>query len=346
MKYRTFIDGDFFDTSGIADYIVSYDKKYNFAHIEFESDEACDIWNKMKWQEYYDKGCHIFALDENGNRYELSADGIGEATPGKFSYEKNYKRQCDDKDSRRKISEQIERRAEKYAESGICKSRLQIGKYKAFTYVDRENKISFPYRLKRSKGTAKQPLVVYFHGAGALGFDNLKPWFEFRPIGKKLKNYNANILLPQAPKPAHADKLLCYSADVAKLIKELCREETVDPRRIYLVGTSFGGSCVWQLLLDNPEMFACGVPVMGCLPLLINSKQVKFDSLKNTPIWIAHASDDDNVTIESDDFCFEQLKKLDAPVKYTRFDKYGHGMSKYFYRDEKWAEWMFRQERP
>ena len=65
------------------------------------------------------------------------------------------------------------------------------------------------------------------------------------------------------------------------------------------------------------------------------------ERLATTSLWIAHSSDDDNVTIDSDDYCFDKLQKLGADVKYTRWDKYGHGMANKFLAKENWTEWMF-----
>ena len=68
------------------------------------------------------------------------------------------------------------------------------------------------------------------------------------------------------------------------------------------------------------------------------------EKLVTTPLWIAHSSDDNNVTIDSDDYCFDKLQKLGADIKYTRWDKYGHSMSGKFYKTEKWTEWCLSKE--
>ncbi len=75
-----------------------------------------------------------------------------------------------------------------------------------------------------------------------------------------------------------------------------------------------------------------------------NCKEYDFELLKNMPIWIAHSSDDKTVEIDSADECYNQLEKVSAPVKYTRWDEFGHGMSGRFYRTEPWVEWMFNQD--
>lgn len=90
-------------------------------------------------------------------------------------------------------------------------------------------------------------------------------------------------------------------------------------------------------------MFAGAVEAMGCYygyDLLTDDVLKK---LSEIPIWLAHASDDTVVLIASDDYFYDKLKSLGADVKYTRWDKYGHGMSYRFYRQEPWSEWLLQK---
>ena len=47
--------------------------------------------------------------------------------------------------------------------------------------------------------------------------------------------------------------------------------------------------------------------------------------------------------IKQDDIIAEELKKCSGSFKYTRWDKYGHGMANKFLGKENWTEWMFSQ---
>lgn len=178
-------------------------------------------------------------------------------------------------------------------------------------------------------------------GGAAIGHDNLKQILEYRQmLHRQLKNYDCNILVPQQP---------CSSADseyfdaVIQLVGTVCDEVNADTKRIYIIGTSGGGVATWEMIYRSPDLFACGIPVMGRMIFDKDNEDIHFERFLSTPLWVAHSSDDDNMKIDSDDYCVDILKKIGADVRYTRWDKYGHKMSSKFYKNESWAEWMFKQ---
>lgn len=176
-----------------------------------------------------------------------------------------------------------------------------------------------------------------------MGSDNLKQLFDNLPLYKQLIKTDCNILLPQAPFGSNrGEAMQNYIKSIKRLADELPAD--FDRKRIYIIGTSFGGCCVWQLVYLFPEYFAATVPVMG--GLCPDRRYEKYDirRLVKTPIWAAHSSDDTNVKIDSDDYYAAELKKLGADIKYTRWDKYGHTMSGKFYRTENWAEWCLSKK--
>lgn len=226
-------------------------------------------------------------------------------------------------------------------EDGIRK--IHGGKFSSYKYTDKANKMSIPFRLFETK-EKNRPLFVLFHGAGALGHDNIKQMFDNIPLYRQISETDCNILFPQAPYGANRgyDLIQSYIKSVKNLIDELPID--FDRNRIYIVGTSFGGCCVWHISYLFPGYFAAGVPVMGKLFFDNDFSCYDVESLAKTPLWIAHSSDDDNVTIDSDDYCFDKLQKLGADIKYTRWDKYGHSMSGKFYKEEKWTEWCLSKK--
>lgn len=176
-----------------------------------------------------------------------------------------------------------------------------------------------------------------------MGNDNLKQLFDNLPLYKQLLKTDCNILLPQAPFGSNrGEAMQNYIKSIKRLVDELPAD--FDRKRIYIIGTSFGGCCVWQLVYLFPEYFAAAVPVMGGLCLDRDYEKYDIGLLVKTPIWAAHSSDDTNVKIDSDDYYAAELKKLGADIKYTRWDKYGHTMSGKFYRTEKWAEWCLSKK--
>lgn len=68
-------------------------------------------------------------------------------------------------------------------------------------------------------------------------------------------------------------------------------------------------------------------------------------SIKDVPIWIAHAANDGIVSIAHDDLAAKKLTELNASFRYTRSEKYGHFLAARFLLKENWCDWMFRQRK-
>ena len=240
----------------------------------------------------------------------------------------------------------LEKKSKIYSYSTFNNKR-GYSKFKSFEFYNKENNICYNFRIKRAK-SVNQPLVVFMAGGGCHGYDNFKPLYEYYThLHKQLKNYDCSILIPQSPcssnfiSPSNKD----YISSVVELTKEISVNVNADINRIYLIGTSFGGWCTWNMIYNSPDMFACGIPVMGCF---LNNAEIKgadFERFRKTPFWIAHSSDDDNVPVTSDDYCFDRMKEIGIEAKYTRWDKYGHKMCNRFYKSEPWAEWMFDKKK-
>ncbi len=234
----------------------------------------------------------------------------------------------------------------KFSDSVII-NKKSYSKFNSFEFYSKKYNVNFNFRLKTSK-SLNQPLVIYMAGGGCHGYDNIKPIYEYyNHIHKQLKNFDCSVLIPQSPSSSNfiAPTIYDYIGAVSELIYSISSQIDVDNSRLYLVGTSYGGWCTWNMINNNPNLFACGIPVMGTLLGGVNDSEINFENFRSTPLWVAHSSDDDNVSIKSDDYCVEELKKLGIDVKYTRWDKYGHKMCNRFYRNELWSDWMFNQKR-
>lgn len=327
-------------------YIVNTSDNESVFKLEFDECQKEEFFRDMHIDSYMDLGLPAVYIGEDGYLYSFFKDGTikkGEKCSSKL--EKQLWR------GRIKLSKKI-RRDKKYWDKVISKiNGKQIesisesfGGYNKYIYINSEKNYVIPFRLKESR-RKNAPLLIYYQGAGALGHDNFKPLFEFKSFlfGKKIPD--CNILIPQAPYSSNfgANTIEDYVANCIGLINTVSENSKIDLNRIYCFGTSFGGGCVWQSLYDYPDMFAAAVPVMGMLMDCKNKLPQLVRNYKNTPLWIAHSSDDNNVKIDSDDIVYNELKKINPSIKYTRWNKYGHNMAKYFYRREPFIAWMFSQ---
>jgi predicted peptidase len=133
------------------------------------------------------------------------------------------------------------------------------------------------YRLLRPADGAgrRVPLLVIFHGSGAIGADN-RGQLETVPKGWAVpsmrSDYPALVVVPQ-----FASRAASYAGNGAtlesratpaleaalELIDELRRDPSVDPARTFAIGFSMGGSAVWNAILLRPGMFRAAVAISG-----------------------------------------------------------------------------------
>lgn len=342
LKFRCLIDDCLCDIAPFAPYTVKGKSDSGLVLIAFDESELDTIRKLFKENVrdgYISRLNHIQLEGSDGNLYIMSQKAVEKKEKMPHSIMRAYKYYYSYKKKENKGQEWIKKNQTKY-KNGLVKT--SGGILPAYKYID--NDICFPFRLHVSKETNK-PLFVLFHGAGALGNDNVKQLFDHIPLYKQVLKEDCNILLPQAPFGSNRgdDKVQCYIKAVKKLIDELPVD--FDRKRIYIAGTSFGGFCVWHIAYLFPEYFAAAVPVMGGLYFGNNFNGYDLHRLTKTPLWVAHSSDDTNVRIDSDDFCVSELEKLGADIKYTRWDKYGHSMYKRFYKNENWVEWCLSKKR-
>ncbi|MBQ7118039.1 MAG: prolyl oligopeptidase family serine peptidase [Clostridia bacterium] len=336
LKFRCLIDDTLCDITPFKPYAEKCDYDLGLVLITFDEGDLDTVRQLFKEnvREGYESYLNNIQLEgSDGCLYIMSQTSADKKEKMPHSIMKAYKYYHNYKKKERKSKDWIKAVGEKN-NNGIVK--LPCGNYR---YIDKENEMCFPFRLHKSK-KAGRPLFVLFHGAGALGNENIKHIFDHIPLFKQLSKYDCNILMPQAPYGANrgGDVLIQrYIKSVKKLIDELPYD--FDRKRIYIAGTSFGGFCVWHIAYHFPGYFAAAVPVMGGLYFDCHFGAYDIQRLAETPLWVAHSADDMNVRPDSDDYCVAELEKLGADVKYTRWTEYGHSMYRKFYKTEKWAEW-------
>lgn len=344
MKYYCVLTRE--DESKLKNYIVHKNETGDVFLISFDENDKEDIIKNTDISVFIDGKRKIYKFD-NGEIVPFS-DKKFSFTPAVW-----YKKFCRVYSNMHKEQLCRDNKLRKFSATYINKSGIDISAFKSFEFVDKENEIVYPFRFKKSKGNKSEPLVIYFCGAGAVGMDNMKPFFECVPMLRQLNKYNCNILIPQSNTDVNYNrdydelnfKLDRYTKSVGNLVGLLKENYNIDKDRIYVFGTSFGGFCTWRLVYHNPELCACAIPVMGGFDDIIeNSVYTDFERFVNVPIWAAHSSDDECVSIKFDDYAVERIKKLGGNIKYSRWDKYGHGMARHFYKKEKWCDYMFEQK--
>jgi predicted peptidase len=173
------------------------------------------------------------------------------------------------------------------------------------------------YRMYEPKAHSPRPLILFLHGGGECGTDNLLQLSGTLGAIKLAERFpDMYVLAPQAPDygmsmqemfakiKSHGDPFkVCIGGDtdigigdrgwnrdyvgrVCDLIRKLIAEGKVDAERVYAIGMSMGGAGVITTVSVAPDLFAAAVPICPSMngdsyPLLANWPSV--------PVYIASA---------------------------------------------------------
>ena len=229
--------------------------------------------------------------------------------------------------------------------------------FEAHLFRDAQGK-TIPYRLlkPRNETLDKYPLVLYLHGTGERGADNKK---NLTYIGTVFaapamrRQYPAFIAVPQCPEKdnwvAHEGyfggvPLAAQPAEplrlTIELVRQLMREYPVDPKRIYLIGISSGGSAIWDLLERSPGQYAAAAPFCG------SGDPAKADRLTDIPIWAFHGALDIVVNPNTTRTMITAIQKAGGHPLFTEYPGVYHNCWSGTFRNPAFFAWLFAQKRP
>ena len=221
--------------------------------------------------------------------------------------------------------------------------------------------------LPRSAEVKKNlPLIVYVHGGpwargpgwrwqgdvqflASRGYAVLQP--EFRgSVGFGDKHFRASF----------KQWGLSMQDDLADGARWAIAQGIADPKRICIMGASYGGYATLMGLAKDGDLFRCGVDWVGVsdillmfdahwsdmsnewkrygMPMMIGDRQADADKLAATspvnlakriqnPLLIGHGRVDRRVPIEHGKRLYDAVKPHNAQVEWVEYDKEGHGWS-------------------
>ncbi|MGZ4828648.1 MAG: S9 family peptidase [Candidatus Angelobacter sp.] len=207
------------------------------------------------------------------------------------------------------------------------------------------------------------PLVLSVHGG---------PWarddWGFDPVGQLLANrgyavlqvnYRASIINVPYMNAANGKIGTLTDDDLTDAVKWAIKEGLADPKRIAIMGASFGGYSVLRALSLHSDLYACGVDVVGPADLatLMNTipdywKPVKKRWLRRigdvtadqalneklsplyhaadirVPLLIGHGQFDPRVTLAQSEKIVETIRKNGGKVTFVVYPDEGHGFAR------------------
>jgi predicted peptidase len=235
-----------------------------------------------------------------------------------------------------------------------------VEEFKPHTYIN-EKADTLLYQLlspQVDNRDQKLPLIIFLHGAGERGSDNMKQLTHGSSIflnQENQKKFPAYVLFPQCPEsdywasvkvdrsqmPLHLDfdynRPITESLSlVVSLIKKLKQEKPIDANRIYVVGLSMGGMGTFEIIHHYPELFAAAIPICGGGDELQFSKRAA-----KLPMWLFHGDADGVVKVDYSRAMLNRIKKYNKSVRYTEYKGVNHNSWDYAFKEPDFLSWLF-----
>lgn len=215
------------------------------------------------------------------------------------------------------------------------------------------------YRLYEPEAYGPRPLILFLHGGGGSGEDNLLQLTDTLGAIKLAERLpDMYVLAPQAPSGGvsmeaafakmHGNPFLVqlgedtsndkndrgwnreYLGRVCDIIRKMIREGKVNPKRVYCIGMSMGGFGTIKTVSEAPDLFAACVPIC---PSMNGESYPILENFPDVPVYVASGYIDHQKSRHA--YILRAIQKLwekgRTDVKYTLFTEeelaaYGIGL--------------------
>lgn len=216
-----------------------------------------------------------------------------------------------------------------------------------------------PYRLfipGAYDGSQSYPLIVWLHGAGGAGSDNLRqiqgdqiPGTRIWTTPENQTRHPAFVMVPQARGEwdysgypylhgKRSDRLTAPLLQVLGIVESLQKEFRIDSSRIYVAGQSAGGFGAWNLITKKPGVFAAAIILCG------GGNPDLAERAKDLPIWSFQGRLDREIR-DSNRRMIAAVEKAGGRPRYTEYTNLGHDIWDRVFQEPGLVEWVFAQHR-
>lgn len=227
---------------------------------------------------------------------------------------------------------------------------------------------TLPYRLLLPRdydSSEKYPIVLFLHGAGERGNDNVKQLTHGSRIflqGPIRRRSPAIVVFPQCPEDSYwsnvninrdektGKRTFNFQPDgpptkamdlLLDLEKELLTTMPVDSSRIYVMGLSMGGMGTFEIVRRMPNTFAAAIPICG------GADTSTARAIRKTAFWVFHGANDDVVPVKHSQDMVAALQSFfnSAPMQFTVYSNTGHNSWDQAFAEPDLLRWLFAQRR-
>jgi predicted esterase len=211
---------------------------------------------------------------------------------------------------------------------------------------------TLPYRLFLPPGYdepgAEFPLVLFLHGAGERGDDNLAQvtsHINGLIDATQSERFASFLLAPQVPSGQSwtgGGNLLAPAMQLTtEIIAQLETQYQVDPSRRYVTGLSMGGFGTFDVIAKRPDMFAAAAPMSG------GGSTSRAADMADVPLWAFHGDRDTTVPVSATRNMIQALVDVGSDPIYLESDG-GHNIWGPIYQDphDELYAWMFEGVAP
>ncbi len=258
------------------------------------------------------------------------------------------------------VEERVLWRATRSVLGGIAPSDLAAPALLRYATFDGRQIPAFLY-TPRDVAPQRLPVVIYVHGG---------PEGQSRPLYNSIIQYLAGagygVFVPNVRGSTgygyeyqsldDVRKRMDSVADLKYAVRYLCESGIADPRRVAVMGGSYGGFMVLSALTTYPELWAAGVDIVGVanfVTFLENTgpwrrklREAEYGNLEHdrdfleeispirrvdritAPLFVVHGANDPRVPVGEAEQIVAALRQRDVPVEYLRFADEGHGLVK------------------
>ena len=203
----------------------------------------------------------------------------------------------------------------------------------------------------------KWPLIVFLHGSGERGDDNLLQTEVGLPSAIRLHRdwFPALVLIPQCPDKKFWDVAV---PTIEAAMAQTQSDYSVDDKAITLTGLSLGGYATWIWGALKTDTFAALMPVCGGGDIehvmgelspeeaqVYGTMEDRVKKLATIPIWAFHGKDDGVVLPARSQEMVDRVKKAGGNVRYKEWKDTGHNSWDKTYGYKRAMAWLLKQRK-